>query len=191
MGTVLLQDKHPVAFFSKVLGPRARLKLVYEKELMTIVLAVQKWRHYLLGRRFIIRTDHQSLKYLMDQRIVGAEYHKWLSKIMGYNFEIQYKPGCSNKAADALSREYEGVAQLCSIVSTCGIWWDSIKEEVEKDAFIQQLKLSLQAGDRVPNGYALEHGILKYKGRLVIPKHCSLVRTLLSEYHDSPVGGHW
>lgn len=57
LGAVLKQADHPLAYFSKVLGPRARLKSVYEKELMAIVLAVQEWRHFLLGRHFVVHTD--------------------------------------------------------------------------------------------------------------------------------------
>lgn len=59
LGAVLLQHEHPVAYFSKVLGQRARLKSIYDKELMAIVLQFQKWRHYFLGHPFIIRTDQQ------------------------------------------------------------------------------------------------------------------------------------
>lgn len=65
---MLFKDGHTIAFFRKVLGTRARLKSIYEKELMDIVLALKKWRHYLLGRSFIIRTDKQFLKYLIEHR---------------------------------------------------------------------------------------------------------------------------
>lgn len=47
----------PVAYFSQVLGTRAKLKSVYEGELMAIVLAIHKWRTYLLGRQFMVRTN--------------------------------------------------------------------------------------------------------------------------------------
>lgn len=121
LGAVLLQQEHPIAYFSKALGQRARLKSIYEKELIVIVLAVQRWRHYLLGRTFIIRTDQQSLKFLMEQREVGTEYQRWVSKLMGYHFQIVYKPGPSNKAADALSRTSTQESELCSLVSVGGV----------------------------------------------------------------------
>lgn len=57
LGAVLLQESNPIAYFSKTLGVRAMSKSIYEKELMAMVLAVQKWRHYLMGKHFIIHSD--------------------------------------------------------------------------------------------------------------------------------------
>ena len=62
IGEVLLQEGHPIAFFSRKLGPRRRVASTYHKELFAIVEAVQKWRQYLLGREFIIRSDQKNFK---------------------------------------------------------------------------------------------------------------------------------
>ncbi|XP_040996196.1 uncharacterized protein LOC121242393 [Juglans microcarpa x Juglans regia] len=66
VGVVLLQKGHPIAFYSQALKARALNMSTYEKELLALVSAMQKWRHYLLGSRFTVKTDHQSLKFLLD-----------------------------------------------------------------------------------------------------------------------------
>ena len=68
-GVVLLQGAGPLAFFSRPFAAR-HLKLAsYERDLIGLVLAVRHWRPYLWGRHFLVRTDHYSLKFLLDQRL--------------------------------------------------------------------------------------------------------------------------
>lgn len=57
VGTILMQNERPITFYSLTLAMREHVKPVYERELMVVVLAVQHWRHYLLGRKFIIKID--------------------------------------------------------------------------------------------------------------------------------------
>lgn len=67
VGAVLMQDGHPLAFFSKALGAKSRGLSTYEKEFMAILLAVQLWRPYLQFQEFVILTDQKSLTQLTDQ----------------------------------------------------------------------------------------------------------------------------
>ncbi|CAL9014235.1 unnamed protein product [Prunus brigantina] len=67
LGAVLSQNDHPIAFLSKPLSGRNLALSVYEKEMMAVIFAIQKWRPYLLGRQFRIITDHQTLRHFLDQ----------------------------------------------------------------------------------------------------------------------------
>lgn len=68
LGAVSLQNKHPIAFFSKALGPKHLQLATYENELMAIVAAIQRWKGYVRNKPFVIKTDHQSLKYILEQK---------------------------------------------------------------------------------------------------------------------------
>ncbi|XP_008239126.1 PREDICTED: uncharacterized protein LOC103337735 [Prunus mume] len=104
IGAVLQQEGRPIAFTSKTLGPRNQALSTYEREMMAIVHAIKKWHHYLQGRHFIIKTDHHSLKYFLNHKAHTPFQQKWVTKLLGYDYEIHYRQGSDNKAADALSR---------------------------------------------------------------------------------------
>jgi hypothetical protein len=106
IGAVLMQEGRPLAFESRPLKGRDLHKPIYEKEMMTILHALKKWRPYLIGRHFKVKTDHDSLKYFLEQRLSSEEQQKWVTKILGYDFEIVYKKGKKNVVADAFSRKY-------------------------------------------------------------------------------------
>jgi len=69
---------------------------------MAIVFSIKKWRYYLLGGHFIIRTDQISLKFLLEC-FLSEDQFRWATKLIGYDFEIQYRPGKENSTTDALS----------------------------------------------------------------------------------------
>ena len=135
LGAVLMQNYRPIAYFSQALTKIQRLKSIYERELMAIVFAVQKWRHYLQGRRFVVRTDQKSLRFLIEQREVNLEYKK-LTKLLVFDFEIIYKPGMENKAVDALSRQV-APHELFAVSMTTALQLEEIACEVDKDPALQ------------------------------------------------------
>lgn len=73
VGSVLLQQNHPMAYFSKKLSPLCQQASTYAKELWVITDAIWKWRHYFLGGTFMIKTDYHSLKNLLGQMIQTLE----------------------------------------------------------------------------------------------------------------------
>jgi len=78
----------------------------YVREFCAVTEAVAKFRHYLLGHKFVIKADQKSLMTIMDQSFQTTEQQKWLHKLLGYEFTIEYKPGKENVAVDSLSRSF-------------------------------------------------------------------------------------
>ncbi|XP_073109864.1 uncharacterized protein [Elaeis guineensis] len=113
MGAVLMQIGHPIAYLSKTFSDKHLSLSTYEKEMLALVLAVARWAHYLVKRYFIVRTDHKSLKFLLEQRLNTPSQHIWLTKLLGYDFDKCYKREKENAAADALSKIQN--SQLLSI----------------------------------------------------------------------------
>ncbi|RDX87634.1 Retrovirus-related Pol polyprotein, partial [Mucuna pruriens] len=145
IGAVLMQDHKPIAYFSKALSARTSSKFVYEKEIMALVLAVQHWRHYLMGQNFQVFTDHHSLRHLLQQRVTTADQQCWLSKLMGYQFKIIYKLGPGHKATDAFSRR-EPEVELHSISRNpyCVVF-PKLQDEIQQDPQLVKLRNILQA----------------------------------------------
>ncbi|KAA0060678.1 putative retroelement pol polyprotein [Cucumis melo var. makuwa] len=190
VGAVLIQAKRPIAFYSHTLSMRDRARPVYERELMAVVLSVQRWRPYLLGAKFVVKTDQKSLKFLLEQRVIQPQYQKCLSKLLGYSFEVVYKPGLENKAADALSRRPPDI-QLNNISIPYWMDLETIKEEVEKDEKLKKIATSLNEEDEGQTSkFTIKNSLLHYKNRLVILKASSLIPAILNTFHDSVVGGH-
>ncbi|KAJ7942659.1 Ty3/gypsy retrotransposon protein [Quillaja saponaria] len=197
IGAVLLQQGHPLAFLSKAFGPKHLALSTYEKELIAVVYAVLKWRQYLLGRHFIIQTDHQSLKYMLEQKECNPILQKWLPKLMGMDYEIHYKKGKENIVADALSRVehskevQETEAAVCVAISTVNS--DILQRVIdswETDEFLRELVPKLQAGSIKDSKFTWQEGLLKKRGKLVVGKNPELRKDLLDLFHASSVGGH-
>jgi hypothetical protein len=122
-----------LAFTNKQLSKRNLGKSIYEKEMLAILHVVDLWCPYLLGKHFQIKTDHQSLKYFLEQHISSPEQQKWVTKLFGYDYEIIYKKGKDNVVADALSQKYEDEGSLFSLSFIVPDWLQAICQEWLQD----------------------------------------------------------
>ena len=131
IGAVLMQDHHPIAFESRKLKDYERLYSVYDKEMLAIMHALTKFRQYLAGNKFKVKTDHNNLWFFLEQRELNERQQKWVSKIQAYDFEIEYVKGKNNVVADALSRR----PATLSLLEISSDWKNHLLVEYSKDRF--------------------------------------------------------
>ena len=98
--------ERPVAYYSCKLLPREENYSAVEKECLAIKLATHAFRVYLLGKPFVIQTDHRALKWLDQFKETNARLTRWSLSLQSYNYNIQYRSGASNGNADGLSRAF-------------------------------------------------------------------------------------
>jgi hypothetical protein len=122
-----------LAFTIKKLSERNLGKFIYEKEMLAILHVVDLWRPYLLGKRFQIKTNHQCLKYFLEQLISSLEQQKWVTKPFGYDYEIIYKKVKDNVVADALSQKYEDEGSLFYLSFIVPDWLQVIRHKWLQD----------------------------------------------------------
>ncbi|XP_035545952.1 uncharacterized protein LOC118348436 [Juglans regia] len=120
-------------------------------------------------------------------RVATPEQQKWVAKLLGYDYEILYRPGRENSAADALSRK-QGSPILHGIFIPQASLWEEIKQAAATDPYVNSK--GRLATDQ-PNGpYKWRHGLLLFKDKVVIPDDRALREKLLHEIHDTKMGGH-
>jgi hypothetical protein len=105
LGCVLMQEGRVIAYASRALRPHELNYPTHDLELAAVVHALKIWRHYLMGSRCNIFTDHKSLKYIFTQLELNMRQRRWLEFIKDYDQEVHYHPGKANVVADALSRK--------------------------------------------------------------------------------------
>ncbi len=125
IGAELLQvqngEERVIAYGSYTLSSAQQRYCTTRKELLAVVRFTNHFRHYLLGKKFTVRTDHSSLTWLMNFRNVEGQLARWLEELQRFNMDIQHRPGKDHGNADALSRRPEGQSCTNSINSLpCG-----------------------------------------------------------------------
>ncbi|XP_063625652.1 uncharacterized protein LOC134797361 [Cydia splendana] len=115
IAATLSQAGRPVAFYSRTLNQSEQNHSAIEKEAYAIVESLKKWRHFLIGKLFLLITDQRSVSFMFDKKhtskIKNEKIQRWRLELSPYKYDIVYRPGTQNHVADALSR-------VCAIVDT-------------------------------------------------------------------------
>ena len=222
LGAVLSQQHEktwrPIAFWSKHLNQSERNYSTIEREAYAIVLAVEHFRPFLYGKRFLVSTDHQPLKWLISLKNPSPRLARWVLRLRNFDFDIEYKAGLLNGNADALSRwdvmgesdgeeakepqvlqvdlrevigtfEQKEDSDICTIIE-----WKKLKKKPDFDKGWNAELSSLWAQfDKliVFNGNLYRiwtHGEEEDKLKLVVAKKDR--KMVLEECHSSPLAGH-
>jgi hypothetical protein len=162
IGTILLQDNHPIAFVSKSLGPKTRGLSTYKKEYLAILLAIDQWRPYLQHAEFRILTDQRSLAHLSDQHLHTPWQHKAFTKMLGLQYTIVYRKGSENTAANALSRRPQTLGTLAAISSVQATWLQEIIEGYKTDTATQAKLAQLAITPASGSDFTLRDGLLRH-----------------------------
>ena len=104
IGAVLKQKNGIVEYANRVLTQAEQKYSTTEKECLAIVWALDKWRPYLMGRRFHIETDHKPLEWIKSAKDPRGKLARWTLRLQEYDFTISHVPGRDNHLRDILSR---------------------------------------------------------------------------------------
>ena len=109
MGAVLSQLQHGrevvISYSSKKMSKSELSYCITRKELLAVYTFTKQFKHYLLGRHFRIRTDHEALTWLLNwERPNTSQYCSWIAELEIYDFKIEHRSGSKHQNADFLSR---------------------------------------------------------------------------------------
>ncbi|KAF0707045.1 Transposon Ty3-I Gag-Pol polyprotein, partial [Aphis craccivora] len=213
LGAMLLQSKEEgtplqmVYCISKKLGVAETHYHSSKLELMSIVWAVDRWRHFLLGIRFSIITDCQALVYLRGHRATKPQVMRWYDILQEYDFDIQHRPGTKMRHVDALSRDpvpdqggetldevLAGRLDVCiSLEKEDKVRMvQHVDEELRRICYILQkpVEQRTKAEKGLVYEYSMDGGLLYrwYQGRLLFVMPRSMRKSIVVAAHDQ--GGH-
>jgi sulfatase maturation enzyme AslB (radical SAM superfamily) len=150
--------------------------------MLAIMHALAKFNKYLVGARFVVKSNHNSIKYLLEQKDLNERHKKWVSKIQAYDFDIEFIKGKNNIVVDAFSRR-PSIFSMSSMSVNCK---EHLIVEYAKDQFACQLL----DGKIQDDNFKVINDLIYYKGRIFLVPRSALKAKILHTCHNSPVVGH-
>jgi hypothetical protein len=128
--------------------------------MLAIMHALAKFRQYLVGGKFVVKTDHNNLRHFLGQKDLNERQQKWVSKLQAYDFDIEYVKGKKNAVVDALSRKPE----ICSLAEISADWKSHLLVEYSKNKFACEVMDHNVQDDR----YKVVDDIIYYKDHIYL-----------------------
>lgn len=150
-----------------------------------VVHCLRTWKHYLLGTKFIVKTDNVSTSYFLKQKKLTPKQVRWQAFLAEFDFVMEYKLGKGNVVADTLSRK----AELASIISQSFPMIDRIKEGLEQDIQAKNL-LGLASQGKTRQFWLEDRVLITKRNRVYVPKWGGLRKEIIKECHDLRWAGH-
>ncbi|GBG81457.1 hypothetical protein CBR_g32448 [Chara braunii] len=165
IGAVLAQQDgkklRPIEYMSKKMPSKKLAKSTYERELYGLYKALVHWRHFLLGRLFYLRTDHQTLKWIKTQPALSDALKRWIEVIDQYDFKLEYLKGEYNKVADALSHRADYLGVLIFDFGVSEKLTQSLVGAYQEDPVMMDIMRKLQAKDKATESeFVMVDGLL-------------------------------
>jgi hypothetical protein len=206
-----MQEGKVVAYASRQLRKHELNYPTHDLELAAVVHALKIWRHYLIGHKCDIYTDHKSLKYIFTQSELNLRQRRWLELIKDYDLEVHYHPGKANVVADALSRKsYANGLQLTFIPAELRAKIEylnlgfvnnvvelaiepTLEQDIRKgqleDEKLKEIAENVVVG-KAPCFRLDENGTLWFGKRICVPEVKAIRDMILREAHDSAYSIH-
>ncbi|XP_055869763.1 uncharacterized protein LOC129923337 [Biomphalaria glabrata] len=210
----LNQDGRPVAFFSRTLTNSERRHSAVEKEAYAIVEALRKWQHYLISRPFTLVTDQRSVSFMFDQqnkgKIKNEKIQRWRLELSCFQYDVVYRPGKQNVAADTFSRNHfasamtgedlkllhnnlchPGVTRLLHFVRTKNLPFscEDVRKVVNQCKTCAELKprfFKQFSGTLIKATQPFQRVSIDFKGPLPSATHNKYLLTMVDEYSRFP-----
>ena len=204
-----------IAYGSRQLKTHELNYPTHDLELAAVIFALKSWRHYLLGEKFVVFTDHKSLQYIYSQRDLNMRQRRWVEYLDLFQCELAYTPGKGNVVADALSRKnrvdatfcflqewrmmgqlaafalhpmsYGGMTVLGTLVATPVLHTKVIEAQEEDDACKQWVQ-EIVANEMSQDWTHQQGKGLRYMSRLVVP--AQVREEVMREFHSSRLAVH-
>ncbi|WVZ63740.1 hypothetical protein U9M48_013348 [Paspalum notatum var. saurae] len=211
LGCVLMQDNKVIAYASRQLKDHEQNYPTHDLELAAVVHALKVWRHYLIGNKCEVYTDHKSLKYIFTQPDLNLRQRRWLELIKDFDMSIHYHPGKANVVADALSRKAYGKEWIPrnkhlnedllklnmhivqepkqGLLAVQPTLVEQIRQDQKADEEVQKAIQRIGAGQATELRVD-EKGTLWFKNRICVPKTGATRRVVMEEAHNSAYSIH-